>query len=171
MKLCEYRKSLTKPLRQSTLCLIVREGQILLAMKKRGFGQGRWNGVGGKLKRDESIKEAAIREAQEEIGITPLSLKKVATLHFLFPEVPPENDWNQEVMVYLVDRWEGQPIESEEMAPKWFNIAEIPFESMWSDDIHWLPKVLGGTFIEAAFMFDRDQKLLEFEFLEGLGLS
>ena len=33
-----------------TLCLLMRDNEILLAMKKRGFGVGKWNGVGGKVK-------------------------------------------------------------------------------------------------------------------------
>lgn len=127
--------------------------------------------MGGKLKSGESIEEAAVREAQEEIGVTPLSLKKVATLHFFFPEVPLENDWNQEVLVYLVDRWEGEPVETEEMAPCWFDLEKIPYESMWSDDIHWLPRVLSGFSIEGHFMFDQNQKLLEFELLDNLKLA
>jgi len=31
-------------------------------MKKRGFGQGKWNGFGGKVEPNESIEQAAIRE-------------------------------------------------------------------------------------------------------------
>jgi 8-oxo-dGTP pyrophosphatase MutT (NUDIX family) len=37
-------------------------------MKKRGFGEGRWNGVGGKVEPGESIEAALIREAKEEVN-------------------------------------------------------------------------------------------------------
>lgn len=153
-------------LKQATLCLLVKEGQILLAMKKRGFGAGRWNGVGGKPNEGESIEEAAIREAQEEIGITPKSLKRAARLSFLFPQNPPDQNWDQQVHVFLVDEWQGEPAESEEMNPKWFSINEIPYESMWPDDIYWLPKVLAGTTVLGKFIFDPLQKLLEFKVAE-----
>jgi hypothetical protein len=37
-------------MRQTTLVFVFNEkNQILLAMKKRGFGEGKWNGAGGKL--------------------------------------------------------------------------------------------------------------------------
>ncbi|MEK7504190.1 MAG: hypothetical protein AAB550_01680 [Patescibacteria group bacterium] len=36
-------------MKQATLCFLVKDNQILLAMKKRGFGVGKWNGVGGKV--------------------------------------------------------------------------------------------------------------------------
>lgn len=48
----ELKKILT------TLCLIRKGDHILLGMKKRGFGEGRWNGFGGKVKDNESIDES-----------------------------------------------------------------------------------------------------------------
>jgi|TARA_Y100000031_G_scaffold61222_1_gene69064 hypothetical protein len=46
-------------MRQVSLCLLLRENkdnrEILLAMKKRGFGQERWNGVNGK--NDKIVKQ------------------------------------------------------------------------------------------------------------------
>ena len=77
-------------MKDTTLCLLVREGEVLLAMKKRGFGAGRWNGVGGKCLPGETIEQATVREAEEEIGvkINPVHLEKVATLSFYFPSRP-----------------------------------------------------------------------------------
>lgn len=164
----QIRNRLTKPLRQTTLCLLVRNDEILLAMKKRGFGEGHWNGVGGKLNPGEGIEEAAIRETKEEIGVTAKSLQHVADLHFYFEDLPLEKDWNQQVVVYLVNDWEGEPTESEEMAPQWFKHSEIPYDLMWPDDIHWLPKVLNGKKINAHFILSPNQKLGEFEISEKL---
>lgn len=184
-----------KTLRQATLCLLIKDNQILLAMKKRGFGQGKWNGVGGKPNPKENIEQTAIRETQEEIGIIPKSLKRVAlnfyfrdqmtigarkkadhsenpaspyTKRLHFPEDLAKQDWNQQVCVFLVNEWEGEPVETEEMAPCWFKYSEIPFEQMWSDDIHWLPKVLEGKFLNADFTFDENQNLQNFEIAEGV---
>lgn len=149
-------------LKKASLCFLIKESQVLLAMKKRGFGQGKWNGVGGKQNPNETIKATAIRETQEEIGITALNLKHVATLNFLFPNMPKDNNWNQQVWVYFVDRWEGAPIETEEMAPQWFNKTQLPYDQMWDDDKLWLPKVLNGEFVTASFEFDENQKLIEY---------
>lgn len=44
-----------------TLLFVVESDRVLLGMKKRGFGAGRWNGFGGKVDRDETIEEAAKR--------------------------------------------------------------------------------------------------------------
>jgi len=150
---------------QATLCLFIRESEgekkLLLAMKKRGFGMGKWNGVGGKLdyqKGDKNIVDAAIRETKEEIGVRVKELEKVAVLNFCFPYIP-DKKWDQDVHVFLAKEWEGEPIESEEMMPKWFEINEIPFEEMWEDDKVWLPLILNGKKLKADFIFKEGETL------------
>lgn len=44
-----------------TLVFVRDETRILLGYKKRGFGQGRWNGFGGKVEAGESTRAAAVR--------------------------------------------------------------------------------------------------------------
>jgi len=144
-------------MRQATLCLFLKNNRILLAMKKRGFGQGKWNGVGGKIdeeKGDRDILAATIRETKEEIGVLVNDLEKVALLRFRFPY---QIDWNQDVHVFLAKKWQGQPKESEEMLPKWFKTNTIPYEAMWDDDKIWLPHILEGKKLEAGFLFRKGE--------------
>jgi 8-oxo-dGTP pyrophosphatase MutT (NUDIX family) len=157
-----------KELRRSTLCILVGNGRILLAKKKRGFGIGKWNGVGGKQEEGESIEAAAAREAKEEIGVVLKSMRKVAVLNFYFPE-SPDKDWDQQVHVFIADKWDGDPKETEEMAPMWFGLDEIPFKEMWDDDIHWMPKVLEGKKVEGDFIFGKEQRLSSFKMREVAG--
>jgi 8-oxo-dGTP pyrophosphatase MutT (NUDIX family) len=166
MNLNNYEATLKNPLRQVTLVLLLRDNQILLAMKKRGFGVGRWNGVGGKPDAGETIESAAIRETQEEIGVTPSDLKKMAVLDFFFSQIPQEKNWNQQVIVYTTRQWIGEPVETEEMKPQWFTLGQIPYSTMWPDDIHWLPKVLSGSFVNGAFLFGENDKVLDFRIRE-----
>lgn len=51
-----------------TLCFIYKDFSILLGMKKRGFGTGKWNGFGGKVEATETISEAAKREVLTKIS-------------------------------------------------------------------------------------------------------
>lgn len=44
-----------------TLLFVLEPGRVLLGMKKRGFGEGRWNGFGGKVQGGETVEEGAIR--------------------------------------------------------------------------------------------------------------
>jgi 8-oxo-dGTP pyrophosphatase MutT (NUDIX family) len=143
-------------MRNATLLFMVKRSdggevtEVLLAMKKRGFGEGRYNGVGGKVNEGESIEDAARREAHEEVGVTVRDIRKVAELTFTFPH---SQSWNQVVHAYICDSWVGEPAESEEMAPKWFATEDIPYFKMWPDDIFWLPQVLEGKLIKASFTF------------------
>lgn len=155
-------KEPNRPVQENTLLFLVKkEGdqikEICLAMKKRGFGLGKWNGVGGKLEKGESPEEAAIRECREEVGVEVKILEKAGELTFFFKENP---NWDQFVHVYLSDNWDGDPVETEEMSPKWYKIDEIPFNAMWSDDIYWIPKVLDGKKVKGEFIFEKNDILV-----------
>ncbi|MCP5842996.1 NUDIX domain-containing protein, partial [Klebsiella pneumoniae] len=73
----------THPDIRRTLLFLRRDDELLLAMKKRGFGAGKWNGVGGKIEAGETIEDALVRECQEEINVTPLNWQAVAELDFV----------------------------------------------------------------------------------------
>lgn len=133
---------------------------ICLAMKKRGFGVGRYNGVGGKVEHGESIEDATRREAEEEIGVSVSDMTKVAELTFRFQN---KEDWNQLVHVYTTDSWSGEIVETEEMKPEWFSVTSIPYDRMWPDDVLWLPQVLQGAFVTGEFLFGEGDVILESE--------
>ncbi len=145
-----------------TLLFLLKDDEVLLAMKKRGFGAGLYNGVGGKLDPGETIEQAAVRECQEEVTVTPRNIQKVAELNFVFAESkPPQPDMY--VTTFIATEWDGEPTETEEMSPKWFKLAEIPYEDMWEDDPYWLPQVLGGKKVIGDFSFNAQNKLLRHE--------
>jgi 8-oxo-dGTP pyrophosphatase MutT (NUDIX family) len=148
-------------MQQASLLFLMKPGSILLAMKKRGFGVGHWNGVGGKPEGDETISQTAIRECKEEIYVTPKAIKERGRLNFYFPET--KKHWEQQVVVFTCEEWEGEPTESEEMAPKWFDIDKIPYDKMWVDDVLWLPKVIKGEYVKGNFYFGENEKLLKYE--------
>ena len=134
-----------------TLCVVTKGEKVLLGMKKRGFGVGRWNGFGGKVDVGESIEDAARRELEEESGLVAKNIKKVGVIEFEFQNDPKI----LEVHIFHVDQFVGEPLESDEMNPKWFGKDEIPYDEMWSDDIHWIPVFLAGKKFRGKFLFDR----------------
>jgi len=158
MNIIDYKKSFTNSLRQATLCFLIKGDQVFLAMKKRGFAVGKFNGIGGKKNDDETIENATIRETQEEIDVVVTDLRKMANLKCYFPD---NSEWGQQVNVFLVSEWSGEPVETEEMNPQWFNKKDIPFERMWPDEKLWLPLVLEGKSVEAEFVFDKNESIID----------
>lgn len=122
-------------------------------MKKRGYGAGKWNGVGGKANSGESPKQAAIRECKEEIGVIPKNLELIGELSFIDRA---EDGFNQNCHIYTATDWEGEPAESEEMKPEWFNVYKIPYDQMWPSDKVWLPYLLGGSPFKGEIVYDGD---------------
>jgi len=143
---------------ETTLCLLKKDDKILLAMKKKGFGEGKYNGVGGKLKENETPEEAMIRETEEEIFVTPTKYEKVG--YISFDEVYKGEKINLSFHLYLVYEWYGEPTESDEMKPEWFDIDKIPYDKMFPDDKYWLPLILEGKKIKAYFDFDENWNIL-----------
>jgi 8-oxo-dGTP pyrophosphatase MutT (NUDIX family) len=147
-------------MRQTTVCFLVKnkpERQVLLGFKKAGFGAGKNAGIGGKVESGETVETAAIREVEEEVGVKILAenLRFMGTVTFMFPSKP---EWNQEVSIYVVEKWLGEPEESNEMRPAWFKLEEIPYGSMWQDARLWIPRVLDGYKIQARMVFREDNE-------------
>jgi mutator protein MutT len=142
-----------------TLLFLRKENQILLAMKKRGWGDKRFNGIGGKVEKNETIAQALVRECKEEIKVTPLKYEKVAQHDFIYKN-EDNSLWHMYVHVYFCEQWQGEPQETEEMKPEWFELKDIPYEQMWEDDKFWLPLVLKGQKIIGVFTFGEENRLL-----------
>lgn len=148
--------------RVMTLCLVQKGDEILLGMKKIGFGKGNWNGFGGKVEVGEGIEEAAIRELKEECGLVAKNIYKGGINEFEFIE---DNELH-EVHIFYANEFNGEPIESDEMIPKWFNKNEIPFNEMWPDDKEWIPLLLSGKKFKGRFAFNKLNEITDSELLE-----
>ncbi|NXC83536.1 8ODP triphosphatase, partial [Cercotrichas coryphoeus] len=140
-----------------TLVLVVQPSRVLLGMKKRGFGAGLWNGFGGKVQPGESIEEAARRELLEESGLTVDTLQKMGQITFEFVG----NSELMDVHIFWADHFHGEPTESEEMRPQWFQLDEVPFHRMWPDDSYWFPLVLQRKLFRGYFKFQGQDTILE----------
>lgn len=143
---------------ETTLCILKKDNEILLGMKKRGFGKSKYNGIGGKIEKNETPEVAMIRETQEEIFVTPIEYEKVGFIEF--DEYYKGEKQKVIFHLFFVYKWDGVPSESEEMKPEWFDIKNIPYDKMFPDDKYWLPLVLEGKKIRAYFDFDEDWNIL-----------
>ncbi|KAF6744832.1 nudix-type domain-containing protein 1 isoform p22 [Ephemerocybe angulata] len=156
----QWREFSTK--RHYTNAFVVQDNKILLGMKKRGWGQGKYNGFGGKVDPGETPLEAAKRELEEESGIqAPL----VHAGHLLF--LTEAVEWAFHIDIYKAESYTGTITESDEMKPEWFSTTSdpsaelpmIPFDRMWETDHVWLPLLIANKpFVgRADFVGEKDK--------------
>jgi 8-oxo-dGTP diphosphatase len=148
------------PTEEATLCFIRKKGHILLMEKKTGMGKGLINAPGGRIEKGESPLEAAVRETQEEVLLTPLDLEKKGLLYFQFTQ-----GYKLLGHVYTASDYTGTMGATKEADPFWVSEKNLPFDRMWEDDQYWIPHMLNGRFVKGYFIFD-DETMLAFR-LEG----
>jgi 8-oxo-dGTP diphosphatase len=144
---------------RTCLCLIRRHtdagAEVLLGLKKTGFGAGKWVGIGGHIEDGEKPDAAAVREVMEEasLAVPADSLQHMASIEFRFPARP---SWDQTAEVYVTWSFEGEPAESDEVSPRWFAEDDVPFAVMWDDAKYWMPAVLAGQHVDVLITFAGD---------------
>jgi 8-oxo-dGTP diphosphatase len=141
-----------KPRERGTLCFIIENGKILLIEKKRGLGAGKVNGPGGRIEAGETAEQGAIRETQEEVGLTPTGMEWAGELSFQF-----RDGYSLHVELYRASGWMGELRETDEAKPFWCSTSEIPYGRMWADDEQWMPRLLAGEKFRGWFEFDGDR--------------
>jgi 8-oxo-dGTP diphosphatase len=138
----------------ATLVFVMRGDEILLINKKTGLGKGKVNAPGGKVDPGETPEACAVRECQEELGITVSNLEYCGQHRFQFVD-----GYSIHVWVYRTRDFAGEPVETREAKPLWVPVDEIPYEKMWEDDRLWLPMVIAGERFRTRWIFDGDTML------------
>ena len=142
------------PVERATLLFVTQNGQLLMIHKKRGLGAGKINGPGGRLEPGETPLQAAVRECQEELVITPSGIQPAGELLFQFT-----NGHSIHGYVFTASGYDGTPTETSEATPVWISKDDIPYQKMWADDRVWMPLMLQGRPFNARFLFDDDLML------------
>ena len=145
-----------EPTERCVLTYVIDGDNILLILKKRGMGDGYYNGPGGHIELEETKTEAAIRETREETGLDVADLVDMGTLYFQF------RDGTRMIgYVFTTHTYSGTLIdECDETKPFWAKISQLDYSNMWEDDRLWFPLLLAGKRFNGYFIFD-DRKLVD----------
>ncbi|MBJ95332.1 MAG: NUDIX hydrolase [Rickettsiales bacterium] len=143
-----------QPTDRATLLFVLDESKILLIRKKRGLGAGKISAPGGRMEPGESPLQCALRELKEEVGVTAFEAAERGLHHFQFMD-----GYALKVHVFITRRWSGEPVETDEAIPLWFDVAALPYEEMWEDDRLWMPHLLAGRSFVGWYLFDGDSML------------
>jgi len=129
--------------------------EVLLGDKRVGLGRGRVLGIIGPLAHDEDPREAAVREAREQVGVgvAASDLHEAGTVEYHFPT---RTAWSRHATVLVCRRWSGEPVETAALTPRWYPLAGLPYTRMWGDAPRWLPAVLRGGRVDARYTFGPD---------------
>jgi len=124
--------------------------EVLLGEKLTGLGVGKVVGPGGKQEPGETPVATAVREVREEVGLSlsPGNLVPLARITYPFVGRP---ELSQRSHAFVVREWSGEPRSSDEISPTWWSTNQLPLDRMWADAALWLPRALGGEFVEATF--------------------
>lgn len=155
-----------------TLCFCTKGDQVWLGMKRRGFGAGKRNGYGGKLKledHDDHFLNVA-RELQEETGIVadPKELELRGCTYFNF-----QDGRAFQCYVFLLRDTQQIPRDTEEMNDHHlYPIDALPYDSMWAGDHIWVPTALSdSTQFQAFVHFDASGEKVLSHSLHACGMK
>ena len=136
----------------ATLCYLKKGNKTLMlhrVKKKNDIHQGKWNGLGDKLRRGETPEECIIREVKEESGYSIVNpvLKGFIT----FPAFKQNEDWY--VFLYIADQFTGKMIKSPEGNLQWIENEQLYNLNLWEGDkifLRWLDE---QRFFSAKFEY------------------
>lgn len=152
-----------------TLIYPLRQGatgaEVLMLFRHKAPNRGQWVAPGGKVERNESPLEGALRELQEESGL------RATWAHFrgMVTELSPLPDWQWLLFIYVVTEFEGQVMADErEGRLKWIPLSDLPALNLPQADRIFGPAVLDldGPFFEATMRYDSDLTLIEWQVAE-----
>lgn len=154
MKLSDIDWTTWSPQDLATLLFVIRDGRVLCIRKKRGLGAGKINGPGGKIDPGETAEQAAIREVEEELRVTPVGVQPCGEIDFQFVD-----GYSIRVYIFTASDCRGEPQETAEAIPLWLDTEHMPYDEMWADDRLWMPMMFAGQTVGGRAIFDGDRLL------------
>lgn len=140
-----YHKHMANQYRRGTVCFICQADQVLLALIEYGPNERKWTGIGGFAEAGELLKDAVIREVNEEtyIAVDKNDVYKVAEVN---------DSPTFQLNVFIAHSWRGK-LEIKDRSLKelqWFPKDRLPVSEMHKGNDRWLPQALNGKLLTVA---------------------
>jgi 8-oxo-dGTP diphosphatase len=105
---------------------ISQNGKVLLGLRApwKRVWPNHWDTIGGRVEDGESLDQALVREAREEVGVTPTQFRLIARVRERQPEIYGDALHH----VYAVTDWQGGDpanVCNEHTELKWFSIGDM----------------------------------------------
>jgi 8-oxo-dGTP diphosphatase len=106
------------------------QGRVLVCQRPAGKTlAGLWEFPGGKLEPGEAAEAALRRELYEELGIQVRSCRPLMQLQHEYPER------HVELLVWLVEHYDGEAHGLEGQALRWVSVQELPTLALLPADL------------------------------------
>lgn len=157
-----------------TLIYPLRQGEsgpeVLMLYRHKRPNLHLWVAPGGKVERDESPLECALRELHEETGLQA----ERALFRALVTELSPLPGWQWLLFIYVVTDFEGV-VQSDEREGR---LAWVPLPALAALDLPAADRLFGpavldleGPFFEATMRYDADLKLIDCRVANGVTIG
>ncbi|MFI1172909.1 NUDIX hydrolase [Streptomyces melanogenes] len=110
--------------------VLIRDGHVLLSLRKGGYASGQWQVPSGHLDEGEPTDDGTAREGFEEIGVT-VHTRDLELAHFIDHRAPGEEP--RLGVFYRALTWDGEPYNAEPDkcgGIAWYPLDNIPPETV-----------------------------------------
>lgn len=105
---------------------IIKDKKVLITKRVGGDFHNMWEFPGGKVEKNETVKDAVKREIKEELLCEIIPQAHLITIEYQYP------DFHLTMHLYISKLTNGKPTLTEHAALRWVSHTEL-------DDVHWIP--------------------------------
>ena len=151
---------------KSTVCYLIRDGKWLMLLrnkKQHDLNYGKWIGIGGKLKKNETPYECMVREVTEETGYLVQSAQYCGVIYFHY-----NHHEDEEIYVYQSNDYVGTLQECNEGTLAYISQNEVLDLELWEGDRIFLEKIFRNEIpFSIRLYYDENETLIKSEVKEA----
>jgi len=133
----------TGKMKQVVAALIVRDSKILICQRTEAQALPlKWEFPGGKVERDEALKDALHRELDEELGIDAVIGRKVAAIQHTYG-----SGASLELYFYRVDQFKNEIENRIFHDVRWVDRKELPTYDFLEADVRLIKDISAGKLL------------------------